>query len=175
MGVYFLSHGDSQTRGYIENQSSGLICINCECHFQVAPFIKTVIREDLGYCVVDTVRSNKSIIAPKFETWLIGCPFHGQFLIEIQIRWKFGFSVTPLLGNISLQILHVSRQYSCRATCKISWRSLWYHLDESRIFLIEFEILRQNVREMAPVQHVASKMDFTREHLNSLRQKSIAG
>ena len=49
------------------------------------------------------------------------CPwahFANDCSIVIQIRWKIGFSVTPLMCITSLKKLHMPQQHSCHAMCK---------------------------------------------------------
>ena len=55
------------------------------------------------------------IVASSYLETNLGTQFTIDFLIEIQIQWNIGFSVTPLWGIISLEKLH-----SCRTTGKIS-------------------------------------------------------
>ena len=59
---------------------------------------------------------------------LSGTHFSYGFSFVIQIRWTFGFNVTYCCKS-----LHMTRQHSCRAMCKISHRSLHCNLDNRRI------------------------------------------
>ena len=43
-----------------------------------------------------------------------------QTYVSYVQKWEIGFNVTPLYSIISLQILHMPPQHSCRAMCKIS-------------------------------------------------------
>ena len=76
-----------------------------------------------------------------------GFHFTKDFSIVIQIRLKNGFSRAPLRS--CYKILHMPRQHSYRTMWNISWRSLHYNLDESKI---EFPSNndREIVREMGP-------------------------
>ena len=60
-------------------------------------------------------------------------PFYEQFSIEIQIPWKYGFTITPLLVSYRNKFLHMAWQHSCHAMCKISQRLPCYNLSDSWI------------------------------------------